>query len=201
VLVSLEPGSAAPGICCAVRRLMNARTPRRFRCFQNGSPFSVVTLDISNLDERKDEFTYTDEEVIAKYGPGEGKEFGADVQICGQKLPKQRAYKFMKYSGPKVAAIFGKLSFEERHALMTGSAKLPQDVMQDSLSEYWRGSEGKKCDGCAAAPKGETCWSAAYNCYGMMVLLCVAGATSLALLFMYDIEASWCRRAKLRRLW
>jgi hypothetical protein len=66
---------------------------------QHGSPFRVIELDVSNLDEHKPDYSYTDEEAVAKYGEDEGREFGDSVQICGTKLPKGRALKFMKMSG------------------------------------------------------------------------------------------------------
>lgn len=53
-------------------------------------------------------------------------------------------------TGPKVAAVFARLSWEERHALMSGVAKLPDQLMAESLSEYYRGSSGKCCDACRA---------------------------------------------------
>lgn len=121
---------------------------------QNGSPFAVVTLDVSDIECRKEGLCYTEQEAKDKYGPDEGQEFGDDVQICGQKLPKRRALKFMKLSGRPVARVFDKLSFEEKHALMIGSAVLPEAVMRDSLSEYWRGSGGKMCDGCKQGQQG-----------------------------------------------
>ena len=66
---------------------------------QHGSPFKVIELDVSNLDERNDKYTYTDEEAKERYGPQEGQEFGPDVQICGCRLPKQRAVKFATLCG------------------------------------------------------------------------------------------------------
>lgn len=114
----------------------------------------MVTLDLSDLDEKKEGLSYTEQEARDKYGPDEGKVFGDDVQICGQKLPKRRALKFMQLSGKQVAHIFNKLSFEEKHALMVGSATIPEYVMQESLSEYWRGSGGTQCNGCKIEAQG-----------------------------------------------
>lgn len=121
---------------------------------QNGSPFEVVTLDITDLNIRRKGLCYTEQEAAEKYGLDEGKVFGDDVQICGQKLPTRRALKFMKLSGKKVAHIFDTLSFEEKHALKVGSAVLPEDVMQESLSQYWRGSGINRCNGCETEPQG-----------------------------------------------
>lgn len=114
----------------------------------------MVTLDISDIGVLKEGLCYTEEEAREKYGPDEGNVFGDDVQVCGQKLPKRRALKFMKLSGAKVAQIFDKLSYEEKHALMVGSAVLPEAVMHSSLSEHWRGSGGSLCDGCRTEPRG-----------------------------------------------
>ena len=45
-----------------------------------------------------------------------------------------------------------KLSFEEKHAIMRGTAKFPDDLMQESLSEYYIGSDGKFCNSCKTRP-------------------------------------------------
>lgn len=121
---------------------------------QNGSPFQVITIDMDRIDEKKEEYCYTDEEAREKYGPKEGREFGEDVMICGHKLPKKRAMKFMKYSGRKAAEAFAKLSFEEKYSVMVGSLKFPDEFLRDSMSDYWRGSKGKKCDACGEKPAG-----------------------------------------------
>eukprot|EP00892_Ulva_mutabilis_P005381 jgi/Ulvmu1/3214/UM015_0255.1 len=130
----------------------------------NGSPFAVVTLDVSDIDTRKEGLCYTEEEAKEKYGPDEGQVFADDVQVCGQKLPKRRALRFMKLSGEKVARIFNQLSYEEKHALMIGSAVLPEDVMRDSLSDHWRGSGGKTCNGCKREPRGNEKFAVCGRC-------------------------------------
>jgi hypothetical protein len=57
-------------------------------------------------------------------------------------------------SGKKVALAFGKLSFEEKHALMTGMAKFPDWFIDESLREKYQGSDGKACDGCGTDEVG-----------------------------------------------
>jgi NAD(P)H-flavin reductase len=121
---------------------------------QNGSPFKVRTIDMDNIDEKNEGYCYTIEEVRAKYGPTEGVEYGDDVMICGEKLPKKRAMKFLKQYGKKVGVAFTKLSYEEKYSVMTGSLKFPEEFLRESMSEYWRGSKGKKCDSCRDAPEG-----------------------------------------------
>lgn len=49
------------------------------------------------------------------------------------------------------------LSHEERHALMSGMGKLPDEFMRESLSEYYVGSSGKTCDSCKTKPRGVLC--------------------------------------------
>ena len=121
---------------------------------QNGSPFKVVTIDMDTIDEKHDEYCYTDEEARVKYGTMEGREYGDDVMICGHKVPKKRAMKFFKHSGRKVAEAFIKLSFEEKYSVMVGSLKFPDEFLRESMSEYWRGSKGKNCDACGEKPQG-----------------------------------------------
>lgn len=47
-----------------------------------------------------------------------------------------------------------KLSYEERHAVMSGAGQFPKEFMQESLQEYYVGSSGKFCNSCKAAPSG-----------------------------------------------
>lgn len=56
------------------------------------------------------------------------------------------------FAGPKVAEVFHKLSYEEKHALMNGVAQLPEDLLQESLREHYTGSDLAHCDGCKATP-------------------------------------------------
>lgn len=121
---------------------------------QNGSPFKVTFIDMDRIDEKKVDYCYTDKEARERYGAEEGKEFGDDVMICGHKLPKKRAMKFMKYCGKKVSHAFQSLSFEEKYSVMIGSLKFPEEFMMESMSEYWRGSKGLKCDACGVKPEG-----------------------------------------------
>ena len=45
-----------------------------------------------------------------------------------------------------------KLSFEERHGVMSGTVKFPDDFMTESLREYYIGSDGAYCNSCKAEP-------------------------------------------------
>jgi hypothetical protein len=128
--------------------------PQALECVQNGSPFKVQTIDMDTIDEKHEEYCYTFEEAQAKYGPTEGREYGDKFKICGELLPQKRAVKFMKFYGPKVAQAFAKLSYEERYSVMIGSLKFPDEFLRESMSEYWRGSKGKKCDSCQDTPEG-----------------------------------------------
>lgn len=56
----------------------------------------MIEIDLDKLEERNPKYCYTEEEAIARYGPKEGQEFGEKVQICGVKLPKILAMKYLK---------------------------------------------------------------------------------------------------------
>ena len=71
---------------------------------QNGLPFKVVEIDVSKLDEQNPDWCYTEEQVQQRYGPDEGREFGNQVQICGARIPKSRALKFVR-SGAASAVL------------------------------------------------------------------------------------------------
>lgn len=58
---------------------------------------------MSDVGKKNPKYVYTDEEAQERYGKDEGREFGDMVQVCGTKLPKQRAIKFMKHSGAILA--------------------------------------------------------------------------------------------------
>lgn len=60
----------------------------------------------------------------------------------------------MPAAGPKVGDAFMKLSFEEKHALMSATAKIPDEFMQESLAEYYIGADGMYCNTCKASPEG-----------------------------------------------
>lgn len=63
---------------------------------QNGLPFKIVEIDVTKLDKKNAEWCYTEKEVRERYGPNEGREFGEEVQICGARIPKSRALKFVR---------------------------------------------------------------------------------------------------------
>jgi hypothetical protein len=71
---------------------------------QNGSPLKVVVIDVSDLDNKNPQYVYTEEQARQRYGPDEGREFGDLVQICGTKLPKSRALKFVQRCGARLFA-------------------------------------------------------------------------------------------------
>jgi hypothetical protein len=73
---------------------------------QHGFPFNVVEIDVSKLKEQNPKYCYTEEELVRKYGPQDGQEFGNKVQICGTKLPTSRALKFLKYGVSSVLRCF-----------------------------------------------------------------------------------------------
>jgi hypothetical protein len=73
---------------------------------QHGFPFNVVEIDVSKLKEHNPKYCYTEEELVRKYGPQDGQEFGDKVQICGTKLPTSRALKFLKYGTSSVLRCF-----------------------------------------------------------------------------------------------
>jgi len=86
---------------------------------QNGLPFKIVEIDVSQLDEKNSDWCYTEEEVRQRYGPDEGKEFGNEVQICGSKVPKTRALKFIRSGAPhprRDGKVLGAYSRLHRHA-------------------------------------------------------------------------------------
>jgi hypothetical protein len=53
-----------------------------------------------------------------------------------------------------VALAFDQVSFEEKHALMTGAAKFPDWFVEESLKEHHQGSNGTTCNGCNKAEAG-----------------------------------------------
>jgi len=57
-----------------------------------------------------------------------------------------------------VAEAFNKVSFEEKHALMTGMATFPETFVQESLREKFQGSNGATCNPCGASLSGAKLW-------------------------------------------
>jgi hypothetical protein len=47
-----------------------------------------------------------------------------------------------------------KLSYEERHAIMSGTGQFPEDFMRESLQEHYVGSSGQFCNSCHSTPSG-----------------------------------------------
>lgn len=61
-----------------------------------------IVLDLEKaLGEKNPAYCYTEEEARARYGAGEGREAGGDVQVCGTILPKKRAIKFAVLCGAR----------------------------------------------------------------------------------------------------
>ena len=79
-------------------------------------------------------YCYTQEEAEKRYGKDEGREFGDDVMVCGCKLPKKRAVKFMKLCGASTAAATLGCQFVMLHH----TCKQPPSLMQAAIAQCQR---------------------------------------------------------------
>ena len=108
---------------------------RRDTCLllQHGSPFKATDVDMDMMGKNT-AYCYTQEEAEKRYGKDEGGEFGADVMVCGCKLPKKRAVKFMKLCGTSRATATHVCQFVMLHH----TCKQPQSLVQAAIVQCHR---------------------------------------------------------------